>query len=68
MKIVFGYVSPNDVYHAWNKFYTEEGGWRLVEFKVTGKDWNRIDLTFAANGANDQFIGDGSNYMEAYTY
>ena len=67
-QIIFGYVAPDDVYHAWNKFYTEEGGWKLVEFKVTGEDWNRIDLTFAANGANSQFIGDGSNYMEAYTY
>ena len=67
-KIIFGYVAPNDLYHAWNKFYTEEGGWTLVEFKVVGKDWNRIDLTFSANGADSKFIGDGSNYMETYTY
>ena len=67
-KIIFGYVAPNDVYHAWNKFYTEEGGWTLVEFKVVGKDWNRIDLTFSANGADNDYIGDGSNYLEVYTY
>jgi len=67
-QIIFGYVSPNDVYHAWNKFYTEEGGWQLVEFKVTGSDWNRIDLTFYAGNAGSEFIGDGSNYMEAYNF
>ncbi|MBQ2627350.1 MAG: hypothetical protein IJG17_06140 [Eubacterium sp.] len=67
-QIIFGYVAPDDVYHAWNKFYTEEGGWTLVEFKVAGNAWNRIDLTFSANGADKKFIGDGSNYMEAYCY
>ena len=67
-QIIFGYVSPNDVYHAWNKFYTEEGGWQLVEFKVNGGDWNRIDLTFYAGNAGSDFIGDGSNYMEAYAF
>ena len=67
-QIIFGYVAPDDVYHAWNKFYTEDGGWTLAEFKVSGSDWNRIDLTFYANGASSKFIGDGTNYMEAYTY
>ena len=67
-QIIFGYVAPDDIYHAWNKFYSEENGWMLAEFTVSGPDWNRVDLTFSANGASDQFIGDGSNYMEAYTY
>ena len=26
-KMVFGYVSPNGLYHAWNMFYTEQTGW-----------------------------------------
>lgn len=67
-QIIFGYVAPDDIYHAWNKFYTESGGWQLAEFTVSGPDWNRVDLTFSANGASYAFIGDGSNYMEAYTY
>lgn len=67
-KIIFGYVAPDDIYHAWNKFYTEEDGWTTVEFTVNPNDWTRIDLTFSANGANNQFIGDGSNYAEAYEY
>ena len=67
-KIVFGYVDPNDIYHAWNMFYTEETGWSTVEFEVNAGDWNRIDLTFSANGADGQFIGDGSHYTDMYYY
>ena len=67
-QIIFGYVAPDDIYHAWNKFYSEENGWTLAEFTVSGPDWNRVDLTFSANGASNAFIGDGSNYMEAYNY
>ena len=67
-KIVFGYVAPNDLYHAWNMFYTEESGWVTVSFEVSDKSWNRIDLTFSAGGADDQFIGDGTNYTDVYFY
>ncbi|MBR4163488.1 MAG: transglutaminase domain-containing protein [Solobacterium sp.] len=67
-KLIFGYVSPSDVYHAWNMIYTEETGWITVEFKVSGKEWNRIDLTFSANGADSDFIGDGENYTDVYQY
>ena len=67
-KIIFGYVEPDDLYHAWNMFYTEESGWTSVEFEVNEKKWNRIDLTFSANGEDGDFIGDGSNYTDAYQY
>lgn len=67
-KIVFGYVAPNDLYHAWNMFYTEESGWVTVSFEVSEKSWNRIDLTFSAGGADEQFIGDGTNYTDVYFY
>lgn len=67
-KIIFGYVEPDDLYHAWNMFYTEEDGWSSVEFEVNPKDWSRIDLTFYANGEDSEFIGDGSNYKEVYQY
>lgn len=67
-RIIFGYVEPDNLYHAWNMFYTEEDGWSSVEFKVNPKDWNRIDLTFSANGEDEEFIGDGSNYTEVYKY
>ena len=67
-RLIFGYVSPNDLYHAWNMFYTEETGWVTVDYQVTGDEWNRIDLTFSANGADGDFIGDGSNYTDVYFY
>lgn len=67
-KIIFGYVAPDDVYHAWNMFYTEDEGWITVEFKADPSDWTRLDLTFSANGSNSKFIGDGTNYTDVYQY
>ena len=67
-KIIFGYVAPDNLYHAWNMFYTEEKGWTKVEFSVDPGDWSRVDMTFSANGQNADFIGDGSNYQDVYQY
>lgn len=67
-KMVFGNVSPDDLYHAWNMFYTEETGWVTVKYEAKGGDWNRLDLTFSANGTELNFIGDGSNYSDTYYY
>ena len=67
-KVIFGYVSPNEVYHAWNMFYTQDSGWVTVKFEISGKAWNRMDLTFSSNGADGTFIGDGSNYKDVYCY
>ena len=67
-KLVFGYVAPDDLYHAWNMFYTEEKGWVTVKFEVSANRWNRMDLTFSANGADGNFVGDGSNYKDVYCY
>ena len=68
VKMVFGYVSPDDLYHAWNMFYTEETGWVTVGYEVSADSWNRLDLTFSANGKDSEFIGDGGNYTDAYYY
>ena len=67
-KEIFGYVSPDDLYHAWNMFYPKESGWVTVSFETSKDDWNRMDMTFAANGSDDKFIGDGSNYSDLYWY
>ena len=67
-KEIFGYVSPDGVYHAWNMFYTTMTGWVTVSFEVSGEEWTRMDLTFAANGASASFIGDGTNYTDVYCY
>ena len=67
-KMVFGDVSPNDVYHAWNMFYTEETGWVTVKYEVKAGSWNRLDLTFSANGKDASLIGDGENYLDELYY
>ena len=67
-KVIFGYVSPDNLYHAWNMFYTKETGWVTVGFKAEKDQWTRMDLTFAANGADSTFIGNGENYMDVYMY
>lgn len=67
-KVVFGDVSPNDVYHAWNMFYTEGTGWVTVGFEVKEDGWVRLDLTYSANGADSTFIGDGQNYLDEHYY
>lgn len=67
-KIIFGYVAPDDLYHAWNMFYTEESGWVTVSFEVSADEWTRMDLTFSAGGAPAEFIGDGSHYTDVYSY
>ena len=67
-KEIFGYVSPGGLYHAWNMFYTAQTGWVTVSYEVRGARWNRLDLTFSANGADGTFIGDGGNYTDVYIY
>ncbi len=67
-KMIFGYVSPDGLYHAWNMFYTAETGWVTVQFTTGPDGWTRMDATFAAGGATAEFIGDGSNYLDLYCY
>ena len=67
-KVIFGYVSPNGLYHAWNMFYTKESGWVTVSYQLNPQNWTRMDLTFSANGADGKFIGDGGNYKDVYMY
>lgn len=65
-KVVTGYVSPDDVYHAWNMVYID-GTWESVEISIKPNSWSRVDLTFAASGAATT-IGDGTSYTDRYTY
>ena len=68
-QIIFGYVGDSgDLYHAWNMYYTEESGWVAVEFEVKEDEWNRLDLTFSANGTDSEYIGDGTNYLDVFHY
>ena len=65
-KIITGYVTPGDLYHAWIMVYVD-GSWQTGEFTVSPDTWSRVDLTFAASGSTE-FIGDGTNYTERYVY
>lgn len=67
-KVITGYVAPNDIYHAWNMIWLENESWITVELKVDPNNWNRVDATFAATGAEASFVGDGSNYQDYRTY
>lgn len=65
-KIVCGYVSPEDVYHAWIMVYID-GTWTSAQFSVSQNTWSRVDLTFAS-GASAQRVGDGKEYTDRYVY
>lgn len=66
-KIVTGYVSPNDLYHAWIMVYID-GSWTSAQFSVNPQSWSRVDLTFAADSGNDSYVGDGVSYTDRYVY
>lgn len=65
-KLITGYVSPDNIYHAWNMVYID-GEWITLEFSVDSNTWSRVDLTFASSGSSD-VIGDGNDYTDRYTY
>lgn len=66
-KIITGYVSPDNIYHAWNLVYLD-GSWKSVQVSVEANTWTRIDLTFAAAGASEKYVGDAKEYTDRYTY
>ena len=65
-KIVTGNVSPDNIYHAWIMVHID-GTWKNAQFSVNPNTWSRVDLTFAANGANSN-VGDGKSYTDRYVY
>ncbi len=72
-KMVFGYVAPNNVYHAWNEVYIKGEGWIKINGSIyfDGKNFVRMDSTFASsnkNGGLSKYLGDGSNYSNKYIY
>lgn len=72
-RLVTGYVSPANAYHAWNEVYLDEAGWvNANQIYFDGTSWKRMDPTFASSGKSGssimQYIGNGSNYTKKYTY
>lgn len=65
-KILTGYVSPDNIYHAWDMIYIN-GSWVSLHISAQPGQWARADMTFAANGAGET-IGDASAYADRYTY
>jgi hypothetical protein len=67
---VFG--SAGSVYHAWITTYSSESGWITAAIYFDGKDWKRMDPTFASTGKSSdeimKYIGDGTNYTAKYLY
>ena len=49
-KLVTGYSSKLNVFHAWNEVYTEETGWiKLNEMYFDGFQWRLMDSTIASS-------------------
>ena len=66
-KVLTGYVSPDNIYHSWVMVYID-GSWTSAEFKVEKSTWSRVDLTFAAAGGPNEYVGDAVSYTDRYTY
>ncbi len=72
-RMVFGYVAPRNLYHAWNEVYVTNIGWVKVRgaIQLSSQQWSRMDATFAANnGYADMtsFIGNAENYKTTDIY
>lgn len=65
-QVVTGYVSPDNLYHAW-VMVNVDGTWKSALFSVTPNTWSRCDVTFAAAGAGAT-VGDGTTYTDRYIY
>ena len=70
-KLIKGYVavSPKPAYHAWNEVYIQGIGWIRIrsEVRFAGKDWRRMDSTFAssnATGSKTKFMSEDKNYTK----
>lgn len=66
-KIITGYVSPGDIYHAWNMVYID-GSWKTTSIEIDANTWSLIDTTFGASDGTNSYVGDGTSYTERYTY
>jgi hypothetical protein len=67
-QLITGYVGQQELYHAWNRFYVQEQGWITAEIQAKGKDWTRVDITFASEGVPAEQLEDDGAYTTRYTY
>lgn len=66
-KIITGYVSPDNIYHAWNMVYLD-GTWVSERVSVKADSWERIDITLVSLDGEAQYVGDGVSYTDLLTY
>lgn len=67
-QIVTGFVSPDDIYHAWNMVYVD-GKWTAANIDVKPNTWSRLDPTFGASSKGlSSLIGGGQDYVDRYIY
>lgn len=70
-KVVTGYVSSAEIYHAWNMIYLKDGGWKYKKITIDKNKWGRVDPTFdaAAKSAGViNYVGDASSYSDKFIY
>lgn len=66
-KIITGYVTPDDIYHAWNMIYIN-GEWVSAQVTIKPNEWCRVDTTFGATQGNNKNVGDGLTYTDKFVY
>lgn len=66
-RIITGYVTPGNLYHAWNLVYID-GTWKSTSIEIDENTWSLIDTTFGAAGSSSDYVGDGKSYTERYIY
>jgi transglutaminase-like putative cysteine protease len=75
-KLVIGYIKDtnggDDLYHAWNKFYLEEGEFTINALKLEDNNLVRVDPTFDSSSKSSKtfslYINDNENYMKQKKY
>lgn len=65
-KVLTGYITPDDIYHAWNMVYIN-GTWKTVTISVNANTWSRIDITLSDNIGSER-SGSSVAYTDRYTY
>jgi len=69
-KLVVGFAG--ETYHAWINVYSEETGWINKVIYFDGDTWVLMDPTFDSTMKNtsalQDYIGDGSSYLQKYQY
>lgn len=70
-KLVMGYVTEQNIYHAWNMIYLKNGGWQYRKIIIDKNAWGRIDTTFESTNKDSilsKVFGNKSKYIDLYQY